>query len=257
MLEFSVITESFKKGLEKAEATKDWTEFEKLEPMGDTDAYLNEMPKEEQTVLDASELYMADDIGLQAKTAEYGDPSHIRGIRSENEKVDVVLSKQEEVLQGPASDLSMQRAYETLERYKGTIFEYELKDTMKTSFEKIEDKQQIVPTEYGETKPDIIARGATEDLKIGTLEIKQGEDLFVEAKCGSSDYIRSEMGHVLKQVEGHDGNSLVVVTKDYLELSPEIRAGFEQRLTEKGSHIYVADIKSTDISIGLRNSLNL
>jgi hypothetical protein len=201
--------------------------------------------------------YMNDDIGLKEKTAQYGDSQYINEIREQNEKVDQVLSEYERSLTEDPSDLNYQRVDEKIERYKGTIFEHELKDTLKDKFEVVEDKQRIVETEWGETKPDVIARSALEDIKIGDLEIKKGEDLFIEAKCGGADYIRSEMGHMLKQVDGHEGNSLVVVTKDYLDINPDIRADFEKSLAEKGSHIYVADVYSTDISAGLSSSLRL
>jgi len=89
------------------------------------------------------------------------------------------------------------------------------------------------------------------------LEVKKGEDLYIEAKCGSPEYIRREMDHILKQVEGHDGNSLVVVTKDYEMIDPEVRAKFESELKGKGSHIYIADISSKEISLGIKNSIKL
>ncbi|MCH6266994.1 hypothetical protein [Neobacillus citreus] len=227
------------------------------EGMQDGHSLTDVKPEQELQEVQEVDKYMSDDIGLKEKTAEFGDPDYIGEIRHDNEKINQVLSRAEASLQNDSSDLNYQRVSENLERYKGTIFEHELKDSLKDKFEIVEDKQQIVSTEWGETKPDVVLRGAQEDIRIGGLEIKKGEDLYIEAKCGSPEYIRNEMGHILKQVEGHEGNSLVVVTKDYLELSPEVRADFEKKLAEKGSHIYVADVTASEVSTGLFNSLRL
>lgn len=262
LFEISTMFEVLKGTIETGEVV----EVGKFEPVKETpfderllDGHILSDVKPEQAGREINEVpkYMSDDIGLHGKTAEFGNADYIEGIRNENDKVNQVLANAELSLQNDNSDLNYQRVSENLERYKGTIFEHELKDSLKDNFEKVEDKQQIVSTEWGETKPDVILRGAHEDMNIGSLEIKKGEDLFIEAKCGSPEYIRSEMGHILKQVEGHEGNSLVVVTKDYLELSPEVRADFEKKLAEKGSHIYVADVKASDVSAGLFNSLRL
>lgn len=257
--------------MESAEEAKDLNEAGKLETVEKQELSLEEVPFEEQVMYkveqsqqleqelqEANEVkYMSDDIGLRQKSREFGDPDYINEIRNQNEKIDQVLSKYEESLKNDSSDLNYQRVSENLERYKGTVFEHELKDTLKDKFETVEEKQRIVQTEWGETKPDVILRGATEDMTIGDLKIKKGEDLYIEAKCGSPEYIRNEMEHILRQVEGHDGNSLVVVSKDYLEISPEVRLDFEKKLAEKGSHVYVADVTSMDISIGLTTSLRL
>ncbi|OIJ14223.1 hypothetical protein BKP37_09070 [Anaerobacillus alkalilacustris] len=272
MFEFSAMVEGFRNIAAKTETTqevseieltKDWDskniEMEKF-PLEDWRKFEVEyMDQSQQELLNANdaERYMSDDIGLNEKTREFSDPAYINEIRSKNENVDQVLTRQEESLKTNGSDLNYQRIDEQLERYKGTVFEHQLKDTLKDHFDIVEDKQQVVQVEWGETKPDVILRGAVEDMKIGDLEINKGDDLFIEAKCGSSDYIRSEMGHMVKQVEGHDGNSLVVLTKDYLDISPEIRAEFEKKLAEKNSAVYVVDVKATDVSIGLTNSLRL
>jgi hypothetical protein len=262
LFEIATMVEVLKGTIETAEVA----EVGKFEPIkevpfdeGLLEGHILTEVKPELELQEVNEVdqYMSDDIGLRSKTGEFGDPNYIGEIRNENEKINQVLSKAEISLQNDSSDLNYQRVSENLERYKGTIFEHELKDSLKDHFEVAEDKQQIVSTEWGETKPDVILREAHEDMKIGSLEIKKGEDLYIEAKCGSPEYIRNEMGHILKQVEGHEGNSLVVVTKDYLELSPEVRAEFEKKLAEKGSHIYVADVSASEISAGLFNNLRL
>lgn len=270
MIEFSTaLAEGVAKAKEVGEFVKPTgTELGKLdnEELNTEDVKFGEVeryhpPQEmifEQEKLESIEgNYMNDNIELSEKTAQYGDPEYINEIRDQNEKVGQVLSEYERSLTEDPSDLNYQRVDEKVERYKGTIFEHELKDTLKDKFDVVEDKQRIVETDWGETKPDVIARGALEDMEIGDLEIKKGEDLFIEAKCGGADYIRSEMGHMLRQVDGHEGNSLVVVTKDYLDINPTVRADFESNLAEKGSHIYVANVYSTDISAGLFSSLRL
>ncbi|OIJ20745.1 hypothetical protein BKP45_08065 [Anaerobacillus alkalidiazotrophicus] len=272
MFEFSAMVEGLKNIATKTESTQEVYKIEKIKEWDQKDIemeklpledqwkykveYMNPLEQELQNANDA-ERYMSDDIGLNEKTREFSDPTYIDEIRAKNENVDQVLTRQEESLKTNNSDLNYQRVDEQLERYKGTVFEHQLKDTLKDHFDKVEDKQQVVQVEWGETKPDVILRGSLDDIKIGELEINKGEDLFIEAKCGSSDYIRNEMGHMLKQVEGHDGNSLVVVTKDYLDINPDVRAEFEKKLAEKNSSVYVVDVTATDVSIGLTNSLRL
>jgi hypothetical protein len=201
--------------------------------------------------------YMFDDIGLNEQTQEFGNPAYIQEIREQNPKVDDVLTRQGELLKSNPSELAYQRAQQTIEQYKGTIVEYQIKDSLIDKFEMAESKQQLVETEWGQTKPDVVMRGASRDMQIGDLQIKKGEDLMIESKCGSAEYIRSQMGHMLQQVEGHDGNSLVVVSRDYLDISPKVRANFEKALAEKGSHLYVGDFSSFEMSAGLRKSMGL
>jgi hypothetical protein len=260
LFDIATVFEGVKKSLEAVEGTNGTNE---MAPTYDVNEF-SEIQKEEldptnmEAAPEINEVpYMADDIGLQQQTQEFGNPEYIQEVRSNYEKVDQVLSRAEQSLESDPSDLNYQRVAEGLERYKGTVFEHELKDSLKDQFEMVEDKQQLVTTEWGETKPDIILHGAQENMQIGGMEIQKGEDLYIEAKCGSPEYIRNEFGHILQQVEGHESNSLVVVSKDYLDLSPDVRAEFEKKLSEKGSHIYVADVSSTDVSAGLFSSLRV
>lgn len=269
---FEFVMEGVKKLAESGEGIKRTIENRQPEPLNRLEGDFREIPAEEtgdfsqelsepsvtglETVNEAG-MYMFDDIGLSDRTKEFASPDYIDKIRAQNEKVDAVLSRQEEVLAANPSDLDFQRSVETLDRYKGTVFEHELKDALSDRFEKADTEQQLVQTEWGATKPDVVMRGALEEMSIGDLKIAKGEDLYIEAKCGSADYIRNEMGHMLQQVEGHGDNSLVVVTQDYLELSPDVRAQFEKQLAEKGSHLYVADVASSELSVGLLSSLNL
>lgn len=253
MVDFFSIFEMSKKTVESTEAFKDAVGETRLESIKPLDTVRYDAVETEPFM----ETYMQDDIGLHAQTAGFSNPSYIDEIRAEQPKVEIVLSRQEDLLKNNPTDLTYQRAEQTLEQYKGTIFEYQLKDALGDKFQSVEVNQQLVETEWGATKPDVVLRSSLEDIKIGDLDIMKGEDLSIEAKCGSPEYIRSEMGHMLRQVEGHHGNSLVVVTKDYLDLSPHIRSNFEHMLADKGSHIYVADVKSTDMSTGLFSSLKL
>ncbi|NNU78350.1 hypothetical protein [Clostridium estertheticum] len=217
---------------------------------------INQYNPEQIIPTDISEL-KDDDIGLQANIKDAGSLSSIEKIRAENPNVEKVLSDSENILKNTTSDLEIQKVDKNLEKYKGTIFENQLKESLKDNFEELDAKQKLVETEFGGTKPDIVLRDAKKDMKISDLEIKKGDDLFIEAKCGSSEYIRSEMGHILKQVEGHEDNSLVIVTKDYERISPQYRADFENELKQKGSHLYVADTFSNEVSLGIRDSLKI
>lgn len=199
----------------------------------------------------------SDNIELQKDIEKFDDPEFINEVRNNNENMDKVMTKAEETLRNNPSEIERQKTEKALERYKGTVFENELKEALGDKFNSMEEKQKIIETDYGATKPDIILKDAKKDMKISDLEVKKGEDLYVEAKAGSAEYIQSEMPHILKQVEGHEGNSLVVVTNDYEKISPEYRAQFEQDLKAKGSHIYVADLSANQLDFGIKDSLKI
>jgi len=272
MFEFvSALIEGGRRGLEKTEKTWESAEMQPMEPLNADEWKWDEASLHEQTLHETEQIqemqltlqetemahYTVDDIGLQAHSSEFGNPDYINEVRDQYPNVEAVLSRQEEILRSNPTDLQVQRADAIIERYKGTVFECELKDTFGSKFETIEVKQQLVQTDLGATKPDIVLHGALENMNIGDMEISKGEDLSIEAKCGSPEYIRSEMGHMLEQVEGHEGNSLIVVSKDYMDINLNVRANFEKLLADKGSHIYVVDVTSLDISSGLFSSLRL
>lgn len=171
----------------------------------------------------------------------------INKVRDNYPNVDRKLLEIGNDIDNAQSPMDLQRQMSRIGKYKGTIAECMLKDSLKNKFESVEDSQRIVSTPEGDTKPDIVLVNANESIIIGKTVVNKGDDLFVEVKCGDASYIRNEMKHILKQVLGHEGKSVVIVTKDYYNISADKRAEFEANLAEKGSSICVLDVYSKDI----------
>jgi hypothetical protein len=245
----------FERGIEEEVSIETSKPFETME-METFPKDINNYNPETLNFTDVGKL-KEDNIGLQEDVERFSDPDFIDEVRDKNENMDKVITRAEEALKNNPSEIEQQITEKKLERYKGTIFENQLKDVLDDKFNELEEKQRLVETEFGATKPDIVLKDAKEDMSISDLEIKKGEDLYIEAKAGSADYIQKEMPHILKQVEGHEGNSLVVVTKDYEKIPVESRVVFEQDIKVKDSHIYVADISANQLDLGIKDSLKI
>lgn len=142
-------------------------------------------------------------------------------------------------------------------KFKGDLMEAIIKETLSDRFDNILDKEQQVDIGDGKkTNIDATCEKAKEDFKIGDVEVNKGENLYIESKIGKGSYIRDEMGHMLDQVKGHhiagqesgnDYKSIIVVSKDYLNISEEKRTEFEEKLKELGTSIVILDKNSSDI----------
>lgn len=208
---------------------------------------------------DVNNIYDGNDISgeFNERVKSQVSGEGVQEIRKNYENVDNVLGSIKDGIENSKTDIDLQRQIKRVETYKGTVFEDMCKEGLKDKFESIDSKQTIIETPEGNTKPDIVCRDAKEDFKIGNVEVKQGENLYAEVKCGSAEYIESEMPHIEKQVLGHsDGKSIVIVSNDYLQIDPQKRALFESKLREKGSDIIVVDIKSSDVEQAIYNNLS-
>lgn len=208
---------------------------------------------------DINNIYDGNDISgefnerVKSQTSSEG----IQGIRENYENVDNVLGTIKDGIESSTTDIDLQKQVKRVETYKGTVFEDMCKEGLKDKFESIDLKQITIETPEGLTKPDIVCRDAKEDFKIGNVEVKQGENLYAEVKCGSAEYIESEMAHIEKQVLGHsDGKSIVIVSNDYLQIDPQKRALFESKLRDKGSDIIVVDVKASSVEEAIYNNLS-
>lgn len=197
----------------------------------------------------------SDSIKLQDKIDKDICAEYIDKLRKDDPKVDEVISKYEKVLNDPkATEQQKMRAYISLEQYKGTIFEKIFKNELSKYFKEINEKQRTVETVDGNTKPDIELFDAKKDIKIGTRTIGKGENLGVELKCGTDTYIYSQLEHICKQVKAHE-NSIVVVTKDYMELSKEKRVRFEEALEKENAKLYVTDVKAANVMNAIKENI--
>ena len=151
-------------------------------------------------------------------------------------------------------------------RFKGDLMEAVLKEGLSDSFENILDREQQVDAGEGKkTNIDITCENAKEDIKLGNVEIKEGENLYIESKIGNSSYISSQMKciekgqekeHMIDQATGHHTagsesgrpyKSVIVVSKDYLEVAEDKRTEFEEKLKEMGTELVILDKSASEI----------
>lgn len=158
----------------------------------------------------------------------------------------------------------LKSAEEKIKMFKGYVAEALLKENLKDCFEEISEKEVQQETSQGKTNIDITCREAKEDFKIENVEVKKGEDLFIESKIGDKAYITQQIDHMKKQVEGHhnEGNeskngykSIIVVSADYKNINDEKRAEFEKHLKEVGTELVVLDKMASEIDDKVRESI--
>lgn len=158
----------------------------------------------------------------------------------------------------------LKSAEQKIKMFKGYVSEALLKENLKDCFEEISEKEVQQETSQGKTNIDITCREAKEDFKIENVEVKKGEDLFIESKIGDKAYITQQIDHMKKQVEGHhnEGNeskngykSIIVVSADYKNINDEKRAEFEKHLKEVGTELVVLDKMASEIDDKVRESI--
>lgn len=158
----------------------------------------------------------------------------------------------------------LKSAEQKIKMFKGYVAEALLKENLKDCFEEISEKEVQQETSQGKTNIDITCREAKEDFKIENVEVKKGEDLFIESKIGDKAYITQQIDHMKKQVEGHhnEGNeskngykSIIVVSADYKNINDEKRAEFEKHLKEVGTELVVLDKMDSEIDDKVRESI--
>lgn len=105
------------------------------------------------------------------------------------------------------------------------------------------ETQPITYNEDGSyTKTDIIIKNLKQPviLKKGVgMGAREGNDLAIEVKSGSKDYLFSQKEHMIYQTEGHKSSkiSCTIVTKNIKDLSPEKNKELRMALEEAGSPI--------------------
>ena len=177
-----------------------------------------------------------------------------------------IEDKLQEVEQAKEEDKEslLKSAEQKIKMFKGYVAEALLKENLKDCFEEISEKEVQQETSQGKTNIDIICREAKEDFKIENVEVKKGEDLFIESKIGDKAYITQQIDHMKKQVEGHhnEGNeskngykSIIVVSADYKNINDEKRAEFEKHLKEVGTELVVLDKMASEIDDKVRESI--
>ena len=198
-------------------------------------------------------VHISDDapvLSIDEFNARFSDIASKDGI-VELSKTYPEIEKKIESMQDRLKDAEGPRDLQQLDlegkQYRGIMAEDMVKETLRQNFEKVAEKQETVATEFGNTRPDAVFRDSEVEFSLDDLHVEKGDDLYIEVKTGSKDYIQSEMGHILNQVEGHEGESAVVVSSDYLEIATDRRADFEEKLAEKDSCVVVMDTTAKQI----------
>jgi hypothetical protein len=151
-----------------------------------------------------------------------------------------------------------------IKRFKGVLAEALLKESLSDKFEKISDVEQQQDTALGKTNIDITCENAKKDFKLGDVEVKKGENLYIESKIGDKSYISGQMEHMKKQIEGHhqagqetgkDYKSVIVVSSDYRNISEDKRKDFEDYLKSKGTSIVILEKSAAEFDEKAKNSI--
>lgn len=159
-------------------------------------------------------------------------------------------------------------------RFKGDLMEAILKEGLDDFFDNILEKEQQVDVREGKnTNIDITCENAKQDFKLGYVEVKEGENLYIESKIGTSAYISGQMksmengvekAHMLDQATGHhtagvesgrEYKSVIVVSKDYLEIYEGKREEFEEKLNEMGTELVILDKSASEIEDKARDAI--
>jgi len=120
---------------------------------------------------------------------------------------------------------------------RGRLLEDYVKDICKDIFDCKSSQTKVALSENQATIVDL-QFVAKKDVCFAGKTIKAGEEVSVEVKTGSKNYLRQEFksGHIEKQVEGHLGkHSITFVSKDFndlpLKTQKEIRDGLSGKTT--------------------------
>ena len=151
-----------------------------------------------------------------------------------------------------------------VKQYKGTMLEISVKDSLDDNFSQIETTQRNIETTVGDTKPDIVARDAQIDFKIGDVSVKAGEDVYIECKIGDTSYLSQQFSdeHIYKQLYGHhidakenneDYKSILLVSQDFYELPTEKQDEYSKKINQLGSEVVVLECSAKDMDKVMNN----
>lgn len=200
-----------------------------------------------------SEVRIMTDVEFQARMSDLATPEGLQELATHHPNIEQKLEKLQTDVAGAEGPRDLQRVDIELQQYRGTVAEQMVEASLADAFEAVEQTQRVVETSSGFTRPDVELKHAQKTIELGELVVHPGEDLTIEVKTGSAEYLEREFAHILQQVEGHGDNSLVVFSEEYHQIAPEVRAGFENELAEHGSHVVVLDIETKTIDNALRS----
>ncbi len=200
-----------------------------------------------------------DNIGLNKMSNRFTQAYVISNLREIYNPLNKIISKYQSIIKQMYTDSNitlekLKNANKTLDRYKGIIQEYAIKEFLYPYFTRVNNKQKKIKLNNSEyTKPDIELEQAKKDIALGKLQVRKNENLAIESKCGQAKYIYSEIksGHIEKQIKGLccvAENRLLVLTKDYYQLNENAKADLESILKKYDTHLYILNYFSEDFN---------
>ena len=177
---------------------------------------------------------------LAARFREIREPESLAAYVAETIRKDEGLRQQVADICDRTRDPSMherQLGIRQLQRnVAGRIGELIVQDTFAAYFNDVET-QLPEKTGAGErVVVDIKFKEARVPIRFGQdVLVPLGGDLYVEVKAGRESYLRNQKEHIMKQVEGHPGYSVVIVSKDVNERG---RSPIREAAAESGSSVW-------------------
>ena len=217
----------------------------------DTTGKLNEQvdyPIDEQE--EHGDIQEKDALDIDSSSKEISDlladPKGIEKIFENNpENQEVWKSEIDsiDVLNDPdASPVEIMSAKNKLNQLKGDFLEAATKDVLKARGLDVQENQHMVKGELGNTIPDVVAtNNSDQPIDVLGRRIDPGDTLSAECKCGTSGYMKREIGeHIPKQLAGQEGSRTLIATSDINEI---------YNLAEDTCSKYDAKLITLDVSV--------
>lgn len=139
---------------------------------------------------------------------------------------------------------------------QGQIFETATKDVLESKGFDVEQKQRILEGETGGTRPDVIAKNNTDELKTAFgITVQPGQTISIECKCGGSSYMTNQLhNHIPNQLSGQEGIRILLTTSDMDRVPHSLVEGICDKYDAK---LAVVDIRADEIKNAIMGVANI
>lgn len=125
----------------------------------------------------------------------------------------------------------------------GEIGELIVKNAFLPFAESIETQNRTYLEEGSYTKTDLILKNLKKPIIMGRGQgagVKEGNDIAIEVKTGTKEYIKNQKEHMLTQIKGHSGSkmSLIICSRDLNDLADDINLKFRNDFKDNGTRVY-------------------
>lgn len=171
--------------------------------------------KKKDELLSKIQESISDPEGIQDVMERHPEKAEVwnKLIESMNEAIDVLNNPDSSPLEIRSAQNKLNGNFSQL---KGQLFETVVKDALSDAGFDVEAQQRILKGESGGTRPDVIAKNNTkQNLQVFDINIKPGETLSIECKCGGSPYMTNQLeNHIPNQLSGQEGTKVLLTTSD-------------------------------------------